>query len=128
MGQDKKSGAAANKYGHSMAAKVARFLGLQLLSKNSNEVELNGKRLVIKSARHRTSEIGISRVMLKRIQDIIVALQEKDGSYILSMVNPVWYRKKMTPSRGKGASARKIMMVRCKDIRMAGRPFGKMPS
>ena len=126
MGQNRISGAAANKYGHTMAVKVAQFLGLQLLSKNSNEVDLNGKRLVIKSARHRTSEIGISRIMLKRVQDIIVALEEKDASYTLLLIDPIWYRKKMRPSRSKSASAQKIMMVRCKDIRMTGRPFAKM--
>lgn len=54
MGQDKISGMEANKWGHMMAANVARYLGIQSLSHISNEASFNGKRIVIKSAHHRT--------------------------------------------------------------------------
>jgi len=126
MPQDRKSGAAANKYGYAMAAKVARLLGMQLLSRNSNEVDLNGKRIVVKSARYKTSEIGISRAMLSRVQGIIAALEDKDGKYTLYRVNPKWYRTEMSPSRSNSPSAHEIMMVSCKDIRRVCQVVEKM--
>lgn len=126
VGQNRDTGAAANEFGHDMAARVARFLGTKLLSNKSNEVVLHGKRVVIKSARWKVPKIGVSLSMLSRVDEIIAALQEKSGDYTLYRVNPQWYRKQMIPSRSKSPSAHKIMMVRCNDIRNVCEVIDKM--
>jgi hypothetical protein len=58
MGQNSMPGAAGSAYGLEMASKIASCLGTQLLSNKSNEAYLVGKRIVIKSAHHKTPEIG----------------------------------------------------------------------
>lgn len=126
MGQNRESGAAANAYGHVMAVKVSQFLGTKLLTKLSNEIDINGERIVIKSARKKTHQIGISLAMLKRVQGIIAALEDEDGKYTLYRVDPKWYKTEMSPSHSNNPSAHKIMMVSCKDIRRMCQVVGKM--
>jgi len=63
-----------------MAVKVAQYLGIKLISPISNEAFLNGKRIVIKSARYKTTEIGVSGKMLDRIDAILAALETKKGA------------------------------------------------
>lgn len=128
MGQDMESGRAANEYGHAMAAKIANFLGAELLSKSSNESILDGERIAIKCAHQKTPQIGLSLAMLGRVRDIVAALEDQDGGYTLYRVDPQWYRAAMVPSRSNSPSAWTVMMVFCRDIRAAGQTIGKMPS
>lgn len=119
MGQNADSGRAGNNYGYMMGSKVAQFLGAELLGKNSNEATLNGEIIVIKSARRKTSSIGVTPKMLERIKWIIVALENMDNSYTLYRIKFDWYKSKMYPSRSK--NARGTMMVSCKDIISEGK-------
>lgn len=127
MGQDRESGRAANDYGHAMAAKVAHFLGTELLSKSSNESVWAGKRIAIKCAHRKTPQIGLSLAMLGRVQNIIAALEDKDSGYTLYQLDPRWYRAAMVPSRSNSPSAQTVMMVSCKEIRTVGQVTGRMP-
>ena len=126
MGQDRISGIAANKWGHMMAAKVAQHLGIELLSHDSNEASFNGKRIIIKSAHHKTPEIGISKKTLDRVDAIIAALETEKGDYALYEITPKWFSKQMKPSRSKSPSAAKVMMVSCKAVINAGQFLGSM--
>ena len=128
MPQTRETGEAARKYGHDMAGKVARYLGTRLLSEKSNEVELSGERLVIKCARKKTVQIGVTLTMLKRIDGIIAALEDKNEKYTLYKVSPQWYRGNMASSRSNSPSASRVMMVSCKAVRKTGRIITKMPS
>lgn len=127
MPQDKASGRAAVKYGHDMAKRVAKFLGASLLSESSNEATLGNEHIVIKSARQRTPAIGLSRAMLKRVQTIVTALQNSNGTYTLYRLDPKWYVRYMVHSRSGSPSAQKVMMVQCKIIRTEGHVIGIMP-
>jgi len=126
MGQTRETGAAANKYGHTMARKIAHYLGTQLLSNKSNEIEFLGERLVIKCAHKNVPEIGVSLAMLKRIDGIIAVLEDKNEKYTLYKVSPQWYRGNMKSSRSKSPSASKVMMVPCKAVRETGRIIKKI--
>ena len=126
MVQNRESGAAGNKYGHIMGEKVAKFLGTKLLSKTSNEIILHGQRIVIKSAREKTPEIGLSTNMLERVQCIIAAIENEDGSYTLYRVETHWYKEKMTQSRSKSDVKGKIKKVSCKAIRNECKIFDEM--
>lgn len=128
MGQDSISGAAGSAYGHEMAAKVASFLGTQLLSSKSNEAYLDGKRIVIKCAHYRVPQIGVSRKMLERLDLITPALETKNGDYKIYEVTPQWYKTKMVPSRSRSRSANKVMMVSCKAIIEGGQHIATMQS
>lgn len=126
MGQDRVSGMEANKWGRMMAVRVAQHLGIELISAGSNEAFFSGKRIIIKSAHRKTSEIGISRRTLERVDTIIVAHETKKGDYALYEVTPKWFGEQMKPSRSKSPSASKIMMVSCKAIINAGRSLGSV--
>lgn len=106
MGQDKESGRAANKFGRAMAAKVANFLRVRLISKISNEAILADERIVIKSAHYKTPEIGLSIATLDRVHSIVAALEDEDGNYTLYRLDPQWYRSQMKPSRSKSQIGR----------------------
>lgn len=118
MGQDRHSGYLGYMFGHEMAAKVADFLGTELISENSNEIILEGKRLVIKSARKSTPEIGVTANTLERVQGIIAALENKNGNgYTLYKVDLDWYMAKMTPSLSRKHKPGKVTKRSCKQIR-----------
>lgn len=126
MGQDKISGMEANNWGHMMAARVAKHLEIQLPSRVSNEAFFNGKRIVIKSAHHKTPEIGISKKTIDRVNAIIAALETEKGDYALYEITPQWFRERMKPSRSKSPSASKVMMVSCKAVINEGQFLGNM--
>jgi len=126
MVQNRESGAAGNKYGHMMGEEVAKFLGTKLLSKSSNEVILDGQRIVVKSARKKTPEIGLSINMLERVQSIIAAIENEDGSYTLYRVETQWYKEKMTQSLSISDVKSKIKKVSCNAIRNECKIFGNM--
>lgn len=117
MVQDKDTGRAANAFGRENAERVAKYLGAEKLSKNSNEAIHNGKRIVIKSARQRTPEIGLSEATLSRINYVVASLENEEANYVLYKINPAWYRRHMVPSRSKSPSAHKIWMISCRLIR-----------
>ena len=81
MGQNEITGGVGHHFGHEIAIKVARFLDTGLLSPKSNEIILDGERFVIKSAKLKTSSIGITVTMLGRLQGIIAAFENDVGGY-----------------------------------------------
>ena len=87
MVQNQITGSAGNNFGREMARIVAKFLDTNLLSAKSNEIILDGKLFVIKSARRKTSSIGITEKMFNRLQGIIVALETDNGKYTLYKVD-----------------------------------------
>ncbi len=70
--------------------------------------------------------LGVSLCMLGRIQGIIAALKNRDGSFSLYRVDLNWYRSQMVSSRSKASSATKIMMVSCRAIREQYSYFAEM--
>jgi len=83
MGQNEITGRAGHQFGHEMAIKVARFLDTELLSPKSNEITFDGELFVIKSAKLKTSSIGITVTMLGRLQGLIAAFENDGGGYRL---------------------------------------------
>ncbi len=140
MGQNAETGRAANDYGYRCARAVAKHLGARVLGKTSNEVVLHDDdHAVIKSARHRTSRIGVPLHMLGQVRWVVAALEDKPtgiaaldaggNSHSLYRMSTVWYRARMTPSRSKSSpSAKKVMMVATRDIRRMIESFDIMPA
>jgi len=83
MGQDEITGRGGHYFGHEMAINVTKFLDTELLSTKSNEITLDGKRFVIKSAKLKTSSIGITVTMLGRLHGIIAAFENDGEGYRL---------------------------------------------
>src|SRR4051794_20833006 len=109
MSQDRESGARAAQRGHERAARPAEILGAKKLSKGSNECMYEGKRVVIKSASIGNQYVGVLTGMLERIDSVIGAFEEKDGSFALWMLSRAAFQRYMRnsqslshhPDRGK---------------------------
>lgn len=79
--------------------------------KGSNEATLDGKHIVIKCASRRTQSVGVSRKMLPTLDAVIGAFEQDDGAFDVFSLNANIYRKRMTPTRSKGASAGRVGIV-----------------
>ena len=99
MPQDRQSGAAANKYGRETALKIAHLLGARMIDMNSNECILSGEQFVIKCARWKTQDIGVSYKMLEHLDGIIGAFETEDGSYDLYRLDLTVFKSSMRPTR-----------------------------
>jgi hypothetical protein len=125
MPQDRESGNRARKWGYENAQNVAAHLGATLINPGrSNEAMWNNRRILIKSAHYGDPQIGATLATLNRVDAIIAALQNHDNAYILYEITPTWFRKNMRQSRSSGSSH--VMMVKCADVRSAGRIIGRM--
>lgn len=121
MLQNQITGSEAVGYGYRMAKIVAKFLDTDLLSAKSNEILLNGELFVIKSARRKTSSIGITVNMLRRLQGIIAAFENNDGGYTLYKVE--LKRKpplQMDLSKSSGHKKSKVIKISRKSIKKYG--------
>lgn len=125
MPQDRDSGDRARKWGYYMAQKVANHLGATLINPGrSNEAIWKDRRILIKSANYGVPQIGATLATLDRVEAIIATLQDKDKAYTLYEVTLSWFRSKMNPSRSPKASH--VMMVRCAELRGAGKMLGRI--
>ena len=123
MPQDRNTGAAANDWGHAMAQKVATYLGASIIgNKTSNEANWKGKPISIKSAKIRNTLIGVILPILGRVQSVVAALQESDGTFALFEVTSEWYSDNMRIPANKP----NIGMVSCDLIRSNGKALGIM--
>ena len=87
MTQNKETGAAANKFGKTVARLIAKKLKLKRISNLSNEVSFKGQRAVIKSAHLGNIYIGVTLKMLDRIDLIIAAFENPDGNFDLNTLD-----------------------------------------
>lgn len=127
MGQNEITGRAGHHFGHEMALKVARFLDTGLLSPKSNEITLDGELFVIKSAKLKTSSIGITVTMLGRLQGIIAAFENDAGGYNLYKLefkrNPPL---QMVFSQSSSHKKNKVIKISRKLIQKYGETIGNI--
>ena len=127
MGQNEITGRAGHQFGHEMAIKVARFLDTELLSPKSNEITLDGELFVIKSAKLKTSSIGITVTMLGRLQGIIAAFENDGGRYNIHKLefknNPPL---KMVFSQSSSHKKNKVIKISRKFIEKYGETIGNI--
>ena len=124
MPQSGDSGAAGNTFGRENAKKLAIALGAELTRPGSNEALWDGKLVALKSAAPTTSLIGVTYLMLKRVDEVVAALQQPDGSFALFGLSSAAFRSAMKPTRSKGPSAGRVGMVRRSVFETLGRKLG----
>lgn len=121
MPQDRRSGEEASAYGHECGEKIASALGALKFNATSNECLLNGERVVVKCARLKTKSVGVTHGMLRRIDAIVGAFEENDGSYSIVHLPAEDFILHMTPTRSRGASAGRVGTVSRKTFYEDGR-------
>ena len=102
MTQNRDTGAEANDFGHATATLLAEKLGARKLSANSNEFEWNSQRVTIRTARQGNDSVGVTYVMLERIQLVIAAFEVEPNEYELYALPPATYKEHMRDSKNKG--------------------------
>src|SRR5579859_6012276 len=103
MTQNRDTGAEAARFGHTAAALIAEKIGAKKLTRNSNEFELSGKRVTIRTARQGNNQIGVLYDMLKRVQSVIGAFEIAPNEFELYSLSPDEFHKAMRDSpTGKG--------------------------
>lgn len=111
MPQNQSSGAKANLYGRETAKHIAHAIGAHLLSNSSNEAEYKGESVVIKCAKPKTTNIGVTYKMQEHIANVIAALQNEEGTYTVISLPINIFIKHQRPTRSRGASANKVGLV-----------------
>ena len=96
MPQDQNTGAAGNEFGRENAKKLAETLGAKLTKPGSNEARWDGKLVALKSAAVNTKSVGVTYLMLDRIDEVIAALQRDDGAFDLYSLSASAFRSAMT--------------------------------
>jgi hypothetical protein len=126
MPQDRDSGAAASKWGHETAKKIAKAIGATIPSHGSNECMLDGDRIVIKCARPDTNQVGVTYNMLPRLKYVLGAFERADGSFDLYALDPASYGLNERETRSRGPSAGRVGKVRRKVFEESGKYRGSI--
>jgi hypothetical protein len=98
MPQDRDTGAAGNTYGRDCGEMIAKLLGATKVKtgRSSNECHLNGKRVVIKCSRSKKpQQVGVYCEMFERIDAVIGAFENPDGSYHVYQLPLESFKEKM---------------------------------
>ncbi|MFA5118808.1 MAG: hypothetical protein WC695_08175 [Candidatus Omnitrophota bacterium] len=112
MPQDRTSGADANAYGRETSRKIAIEIGAISLSKTSNEFELDNRKITIRCARKKNTQVAVLYQLLKRVSAVIAAFEQENGDYKLYEIDPAKFKQNMRPTRSTGPSAGRVGLVR----------------
>jgi len=120
MTQNQESGASANDFGRDNAARVAKAIGAVLTEpKRSNAAILQGRRIVIKSAKIRTTSVGVPYTLLSKVDSVVAAFEEKGGDYVIFELSVDDYRKNEKPRSTDGAAGlvmKKVFLEKGREI------------
>ena len=111
MPQDRESGAEANRFGRECGERMIAVLGGKKVKAGSNEFTLNGKLLSIHCARPRTTRVGVTRLALERIDAVLGAFQQADGSFQILQLPADQFSKYSTPTRSRGPAADRVLLA-----------------
>jgi hypothetical protein len=102
MTQNRDTGAEAARFGHEVAALIGEKIGAKKLTRNSNEFELNGKRVTIRTAHQATDQVGVLYSMLQRVQAVIAAFEAAPNEFELHSITPEIFQTEMRDSNTGG--------------------------
>jgi|GEM_PF-2949240 Predicted restriction endonuclease len=127
--QNRKSGAAADKWGRETARYIASQIGAKMKKPGSNEATFRGKKVVIKCAAPATDRVGVTSKMLSTLDFVIAAFSADDGSFELWML-PARVIPSHAPLRSRRKTSAAQRMIRKTLFLNQGQPLGslKIPS
>lgn len=128
MAQERDSGAKANRNWRNRAKVIANGIGAQMVRSGSNECLYKNERVVIKCAPIATTKVGVSYQMLKRLDAVLGAFENSNGSYRIVRLSKKDFQANMTPTRSKGSSAKRVGVVNRAVFDRRGVSVGGVPS
>ncbi len=126
MVANRETGARASAWGRDTARQIARVLGATEPAGASNECELNGQPVVIKCAAASTDSVGVTYLMLDRIDAVLGAFELDDGSFEVLWLPAATFRANMTETRSRGASAGRVGIVRKSVFQVRGQRISRV--
>lgn len=124
MPQNQSSGADGNLFGRENARRLAAAIRATVSSKTSNEARFEGRLTVLKSARKRTSSVGVTYRMLARLDSVIAAFQEEDGRWSVFELDAAVFGREERPTRSQGPSEGRVGIVAKSIFLRYGRSLG----
>ena len=105
MPQDRASGADANNYGRETARKIAIAIGAVSISETSNEFEFDNRKITIRCARKKNTQVAVPYKLLKRVSAVMAAFEQENGDYEVYEINSNNFKDNMRKTRSKGPFA-----------------------
>lgn len=125
MTQDRDSGADADAFGRNNALVIAEAIGANLASPHtSNEAVYEGRKTVLKSAKSKTTKVGVTYLMLERLDSVIGAFEQDDGRWLIIELDAAEYRQKEKVTMSQGKSSGKVGVVAKSVFLEKGRHLG----
>jgi hypothetical protein len=128
MPQDRESGAEADRFGREYGAKIIGALGAKKVKPGSNECLLGGRRVSIHCAHKHTNSVGMTLLCLKRLDAVLGAFEQQDGSFRILELSADLYTKHSRPTRSRGPSAGRVVLVRRTVFEQHGKLVRLIPS
>jgi hypothetical protein len=110
MPQNQETGARANAWGHEASRNIAKQIGAVSVSATSNEFRYKDKLVTIRCAKKTTTIVGVTYSMMERIESIIGAFENSDGTFQLYEISPQIFKMNMRDSKNEN----KVGVVRKK--------------
>ncbi len=120
MPQDRESGAAAAKWGLQTARRLAIALAATDLRANSNQCSIQNRRVALKTAREKTTKVGVTYAMLDRVEEVLGAWEVGPDRFEIWALSAKAFKRLMEPSHSRGPSAGKIGLVSKRDFQAEG--------
>ena len=112
MPQDREGGTEANRFGREYGEKIIAALGAKKVKAGSNECILDGKRVSLHCAHKNTKSVGVTKLCLRRLEAVLAALEQEDGSFRVLQLPADQYAKHSRPTSSRGPSAGRVVLVR----------------
>lgn len=112
MPQDRESGAEANRFGRESGETIIAALGAKKVKAGSNECIFRGRRVSLHCAHKGTNSVGVTKLCLRRLDAVLAALEQEDGSFHVLELPAAQYAKHSRPTRSRGPSAGRVVLVR----------------
>jgi len=125
MGQDRNSGAEANKFGREYGAEIIRRLGGEIVKKGANECIIGEDLLTLHCARKNTKSVGVTRLCLERVKGVLGAFEQEDGSFAVLKLSPTQFRENARPTASRGPSAGRVLIARRSTFERLGQVIQK---
>ena len=92
-------------------SKIMAELGATRVKDGSNECLLGDLRVSLHCARKDTNGVEVTRLCLERIDAVLGAFEEEDGSFRVLQLPKEQYAKHSRPTRSRGPSAGRVVLV-----------------
>jgi hypothetical protein len=126
MPQDKSSGSEAAKWGRESGKRLGLALGGSAVSRIANEFLLNGRRIAVKTARSTTRSVGVTYLVLDRVEDVYAGWEISPDEFEVWSLPASLFRSNMRATASHGPSAGRVGIVNRTTFEQLGQRIGSI--